>query len=370
MLNYNIISADDHIQEAPDTFTKRVPAKLRERAPRIERGSDGGDAWVIDSKRGISFGAQIEGGRKFEEYRFQGLKYTDARPGAYDPIERLKDMDLDGVDAEVLYPNLLTIFLIDDFELQFACLRAYNDFLSEFCGTEPARLLGLALIPTEDPALAVEEIRRVARLKGVRGILLPTFPKGEPLNSANFEPMWAAAQDEGLPVHIHLRTGSRQTDALFSKSTKLFGNELAVLNLGALANYEALSRIIFGGILERYPKLKFVSTEGNIGWVPYFLERADRVYKRHRHWTKSDLPFPPSEYFHRQVLCTLVEDKVGVRVRDLVGIDNIMWSADYPHSDTTFPNSRQYIAEHFIGVPEGERQKIVCGNAAKLYGLT
>ncbi len=368
MRQYDIVSADDHVQEPPDTFVTRVPAKLRDRVPRVQRGADG-DAWVIDGKRGMTFGVSFEGGKKFEDYKFKGLTLDDARPGAWNPVERLKDMDLDGVDAEVLYPNLLAIYLIEDLELQYACQRAYNDFLSEFCGTDPARLLGLAMIPTDSVELGVQEIKRVSKKEGIRGFLLPTFPRGEPLNSASFEAIWAAAEAEGLPVHIHLRTGSRQTDALFNQDKKLFGNELAVLNLGALANYEALSRIIFGGILERYPKLKFVSTEGNIGWVPYFLERADRVYKRHRYWAKSDLPLPPSEYFHRQVLCTFVEDKVGVQVRHLVGINNIMWSADYPHTDTTFPHSHQYLDEHFQGVPAPERYQIVCGNAARLYGL-
>ncbi len=370
MKAYNVISADDHVQEPGDTWVKRVPAKLRDRAPRMERGPDG-DAWVIDGKRGRTIGMEAQGGKKFEDYRSSGETYETIRKGAWDPNERLKDMDLDGVDAQVLYPNSGSMgFMMDDLELQLACLRAYNDFLSEFASTDPTRLVGIGLVPTDDPQSGVEEIKRIAKLPGLRGAMLPTYPRGEPLNSDLYDPMWAAAQDLGIPVHIHLRTGDRRTAGLFQANQEhLHGDVPALLNVASLANYEALSKIIFGGVLERFPRLKFVSVEGNIGWIGYFLEKSDRTYKRHRYWTRLDLPKPPSEYFHRQVYATFIEDKVGMMIRHVIGVDNLMWSSDYPHTDTTFPNSRKYIEETFEGVPAEDRHKIVAGNAAKLYRL-
>jgi predicted TIM-barrel fold metal-dependent hydrolase len=137
----------------------------------------------------------------------------------------------------------------------------------------------------------------------------------------------------------------------------------------SLACYETLAKVIFTGVLERFPRLKFVSVEGNIGWIGYFLEKMDRTYKRHRHWTRLELPMLPSEYFHRQVYATFIEDPIGVKIAEAIGADNLMWSSDYPHTDTTWPNSRQYVEETFKGVSEATKRKIVAGNAVRLYGL-
>jgi predicted TIM-barrel fold metal-dependent hydrolase len=150
----------------------------------------------------------------------------------------------------------------------------------------------------------------------------------------------------------------------------LIGEKCAILNLASLANYEALSRIVFGGVLERHPKLKFVSVEGNIGWLGYWIEKSDRTYKRHRHWTQLELPNPPSFYYFRQIYSTFIEDKIGVMIRKEIGVDNIMWSSDYPHTDTTWPDSKKYIEESLAGVPADDRHKILAGNAMKLYGLS
>src|SRR5579885_2941119 len=370
MRQYNIVSADDHVQEPGDTWTKRVPAKLRDRAPRVERGPDG-DAWVIEGKRGRTIGMEVQAGRKFEEYRDHGETYDTMRKGCWDAVARLQDMDLDGIDASVIYPNLGIgpLFALEDLELQFACLRAYNDFLSEWCSTDPSRLIGIGLVPTDDVQVGVEELKHIAKLPGLRGALLPTYPRGEPLNSESYDPLWATAQELGIPMHIHLRTGDRRTEGLFQAGGRLRGNVDVILNLASLDNYEALSRIIFGGVLEKFPKLKFVSVEGNIGWLGYFLEKSDRTYKRHRHHTGLDLPNPPSFYFHRQVLATFIEDKIGVMIRKAIGVENLMWSADYPHTDTTWPHSRQYIEDTMAGVPEQERRKMARENAARLYRI-
>ena len=370
-MNYNIVSSDDHVQEPGDLWTRRVPAKLRERVPRLERRPEG-DTWIIEGKPTMGLSLSVQAGKKFEEYKAVGVLWEDTRKGCYDPVERLRDMDVDGVDAQVLYPNvgIGPLFLLDDTELQFACLRAYNDYLSEFCSTNTDRLIGIGLIPTDDVKVGVEEIRHCARLKGIRGVMLPTYPRGEPLNSSSYEPLWQTADDLGLPVHIHLRTGARHAGSLFGAgSGELIGEKCTVLNLASLANYEALSRIVFGGVLERHPKLKFVSVEGNIGWLGYWLEKSERTYKRHRHWTQLKLPNPPSYYYYRQIYSTFIEDKVGMMIRHVIGVDNLMWSSDYPHTDTTWPDSKKYIEESLAGVPADERYKILAGNAVKLYRL-
>jgi predicted TIM-barrel fold metal-dependent hydrolase len=328
---------------------------------------------MIDGKLGATLGMEVQGGKKFEDYKASGETYEKMRKGFYEPHERLKDMDLDGIDAQVLFSNTGTFRLlnIEDPELQVACMAAYNDFLSEFCAADPQRLIGVAMISADDVAAAVREIQRVASLPGIRGVVMPLYPRCNPLNSANYDPLWAAAQDANLPLHVHQGTGDPRFSRFLNAPPEqnLRGELMATMSDGSLGNYAALSKIIFGGVLERFPRLKFVSVEGNIGWLGYFLERADRTYRRHRYWTRFDLPMLPSEYFHRQVYATFIEDRVGVRIRDFIGIDNLMWSSDYPHTDTTWPNSRKYVEEMFKDVPAIETAKIVCGNARRLYAL-
>ena len=206
MGDYKIISADDHVEEPRDTWQSRVPAKLRDRAPKVER-LEGGDAWTVDGKVVTRMGLQVQAGKKYEDYKLAGETYESIRPGSYDPHERLKDMDTDGLQAQVLYPNSgFWVFAIDDLELQFACLRAYNDFLADFCHVNPNRLIGIGLVPTDDVEEGIRETQRIAKL-GLRGVLLPTFPRGEPLNSKAYDPFWATAQDLVLPVHVHLGLG-------------------------------------------------------------------------------------------------------------------------------------------------------------------
>jgi predicted TIM-barrel fold metal-dependent hydrolase len=366
MSAYRVISADDHVQEPKDTWERRVPAKFRNRAPRVVN-VDGGDVWMMDGKVVMKMGMNAAAGKKFEEYKLEGETYQTIRPGAFDPHERLKDMDADGIEGAVIFPNAFWAFMVEDFELQLACMRAYNDFLAEFCQTNPRRLIGIGLVPTDNVEEGVREAQRVAKL-GMHGVLVSSFPKAGPLSSEVFDPLWAAAQDLGLPVHLHLAVGDTRGQ-VFHQERNVRGLLPGQILINSIGNMEALARILFGGVGELFPKLKIVSVEGNIGWIPYFLERADRIYQRHRFWSRLELPMPPSEYFHRQVYATFIEDKAGIRLRDLIGVDNLMWSSDYPHTDTTWPHSLKYIEDTMAGVPEDEKRKIIGGNAARLYGL-
>ena len=370
MRQYRLISADDHVQEPPDTWQKRVPAKFRDRAPKVVR-TDQGDAWVIEGSA-VTMGMEVQAGKKFEDYKAAGETYDTIRKGSYDAVERLKDMDIDGVDAQVLYSNTGTFRLLQiaDVELQAACMRAYNDFLSEFCRTDLERLAGIGMVCADDLEEAKREARRVATLPGLRGIILPLYPRSDPLNSDIYDPLWAVAQELALPVHVHVAVGDpRLSKPLGNDNPHIQGAYTAAMTDNFMGTYEALSKVIFGGMLERFPRLKFVLVESRIGWLPFFLERADDVYKRHRHWTKLALKEPPSFYFHRQVSATFIEDRAGIEMRHRIGVENIMWSSDYPHTDTTWPNSRQCIEETFKGVDQEDRRKLLAGNAARLYGF-
>jgi len=370
MREYKLISADDHVQEPPDTWEKRVPAKFRDRAPRVVR-TKRGDAWLIEGQM-QSLGMEVQAGKKFEDYKAAGETYDTIRKGSFDPVERLKDMDIDGVDAQVLYSNTGTFRLLNiaDVELQAACMRAYNDFLSEFCSTDPHRLAGIGMVTADDMEEARREAERIAKLPGLRGLILPLYPRTEPLNSNFYDPLWAAAQDLELPVHVHVAVGDpRLSKFLGQDNPRVQGAYPAAMCDNFMGTYEALSKVIFSGMLERFPRLKFVLVESRIGWLPFFLERSDDVYKRHRFWSGLQLKETPSFYFHRQVLATFIDDRVGIENRRRIGVENIMWSSDYPHTDTTWPNSREYIDRNFEGVGEEDRHQIVAGNAARLYHL-
>jgi len=365
-----VISADDHIQEPADTWQARVPASLRERAPRIVR-NDNGDCWLLDGKiiAPISVLNRMDSeGFSFERQKAVGATFDTIRPGTFDPVERLKDMDLDGVNASVLFPNSQWLFQIADKELQAACIRAYNDFLSEFCSHDVKRLVGIGLVPLDEPEAAIDELQRIGRLKGMRGVLLAGYPQSRPLNSSVHDRFWAAAQDLGLPVHFHLGGGGDG-----NMPTQYSSDERAptvvMVQMCSLSNALPLAQVIFGGVFEFVTGLTMVSVEGNVGWIGYFLEKADRNYERHRFWLNLNLPLKPSEYFRRQMYATFVEDNVGIQTRNSVGVDNLMWSSDYPHGDSTWPRSQTYIEETFRNVPETETAKIIGLNAARLYHL-
>jgi predicted TIM-barrel fold metal-dependent hydrolase len=366
-----IISSDDHIQEPPDTWTSRLPQNLRDRAPRLEKTPEG-DVWVVENRRARLIGLQFAAGKPFEEYQMTARVFSEIRPGAYDPAERLKDMDHDGVYAHTLYSNCHPfLFSISDFELRWACFRAYNDFVSEICKQGHGRIIGLGMVPLDSVEDSVKELQRISKLEGIRGAIIPSYPlHGKPLNSIDYEPLWDAAEALGMPLHSHLKTGLATSSPVPADPKDLRGDAVVNMNTSSLASFETLSRIIFGGVLERHPRLQFVSAEGHIGWLAFFLARSDRNYERHRHWGGVEIPKPPSEYFHRQVYATFFDDRIGVRIRHDIGVDNIMWSSDYPHSDSTWPHSAEHIADHFKDVPMDEKRMILGGNAARLYGLS
>lgn len=374
MEQLKIVSSDDHLQETPDLWEKRVPEHLRDKAPRLIELPDGaGHAWQVADGPPRPMGLDVMAGRKYEEYKAFGVRFEEIRPGCYDPMERLKDLDIGGIYATVLYPNVMLgvvtgLTPIADPELAQACIRAYNDHLSEFCSEDPDRLIGNAVAPMHSLEASAEEIKRVGKLPGIRGILLPIYPgPEEQWNNTKYEPLWAAAADAGLTISIHIglpRGLSYQS--LFGGQ----GGPEAIINLAPLSVTEPLAFILWSGVFDRYPDLKLVTVESGIGWVAYFRERAENVYKRHRYWTHSALKNPPGYYFGRNLFATFEEDITGVQTRNLAGVEALLWSSDYPHTDTSWPNCLANIEEHFEGVLDEDKRKVVSENAARVYGLS
>ncbi len=368
---YRIISADSHVNPSPAVYAERLPAQYRDRAPQMLRRGDEELSLFEGREERFEMLASVAGMR-YEDYRVAGTSYQEGRAGGYDPIARLADMDQDGVDADVLFGSgsgggvrLKT----DDRPFRFALMQAYNDWIAEFCRAAPDRLIGIAEVPHWDGGLAVAEARRARKL-GLRGVAIPAIPaldgpgsdpSDRPYTDRIYEPLWAALEELEMPAHMHL--GGRPL------TRGLDRNMFIRLTCNKAVMAEPIASLIFSGALERHPRLEVVSVESGVGWMAFIVPWMDNVFERHRHWTGLKLKERPSLYFQRQVRGTFIEDPVGVRERHTIGLGVIMWSNDYPHSDSTWPHSRKAIDEHFAGVPEAERHQIVAGNAAALYGL-
>ncbi len=369
-MEQTIISSDSHVIEVPDLWEKGLPPALRERAPKAYF-DEKRDAWMFGSPevQAQAVGALFMAGKKpeeREEYRRAG--FSIARPGGWDPVVRLQDMKTDGVAAEVLYPSLgLGLFCISDATLQEALFRTYNDWIANYCSKVPDRLYGIALISMYDIDHAIAELERCKKAGGMVGSMIWQVPDPKyPFTSEHYERFWAASQDLEMPIHLHILTGfgdsmNRQTS-----------HGIHRYRIGVQQHREiedALFDIIYSGVLERYPKLKIVSVENEIGWMPFWLGQCDKGFKRHRHTEKLPIDKLPSEYFNRQVYATFFNDHVGGKLFSWWGTDNCMWSNDYPHQNSTLPNSRDVINRDMGHLPEADRDKLLNTNVRKLYNL-
>jgi len=361
MTSYELISADSHVNPPASMWAEYLPASLRDQAPRVE-STDEGDFEVFEGRRTPLLGINNMAGRKPEQYSWSIRRLAEQRSGGFDPHARLEDMDADQVRAEVLYgggplPSL-------NAELRRASYAAYNDWLADFCATDPKRLLGIAYLPCDAPEVAIAEAKRAAG-RGLRGCLIPRFPgKGDWFEPA-WDGLWRTILDQGWSAAIHVGGRGRAAE-MPSLDAVGFMSDLL---MSKFAMAEAVSRFALSGVLERYPDLHVVSVEGQLGWLSFTQHYLDHIWEKHRHWTKSELRKPPSFYFKRQIHATFMEDPVGLREREHIGIDNIMWSSDYPHSETTWPNSRKLTDDWMRDFPDEERRKILYGNAARLYHL-
>ena len=367
-----LISADSHVNEPGDLWVERIDKAFRDRAPRVVESLPGqkpGAYFVLEGIPPIHLAQGTGAGKKPEELPkfFQNSTYEDRRAGGWDPAERLKDMDLDGVEADVIYTTLgFRQFWFTDGALQRACFRVYNDWLADYCAYAPKRLAGLALISLHDVGEGVKELERcVAR--GLKGALIwASPPEDKPYSSTLYDPFWAAAQALGVPISLHSITGMGAESRLAIKQPLDRYVRSTVL---CHEVQRTLVVLIFSGVLERFPDLKIVSAENEVGWLPFFLQKLDQAQEEYRYLYPAPLTLKPTEYFRRQVYATFIDDAVGVANREFIGVPNIMWSSDYPHTVSTWPHSREVVERDFKGVPEDEKRLIVRENVARLYGL-
>ncbi|HXH09511.1 MAG TPA: amidohydrolase family protein [Alphaproteobacteria bacterium] len=369
MASDTLISSDSHVVEPPNLWADRIDVKYRDRAPRVVHEADG-DWWIVDGVRTNSFQGGAQAGKRFEhqdELR-PAARFADVRPGAYLPDAFLHDNAMDGVSGSVVYPTEgLQLFSVPDSALLSASFRAYNDWIADFCSADPDRLKGIALINVDDIPGAVAELRR-ARRRGLAGAMITVYPaEDRSYDRPEYEPFWATAQDLDMPLSLHIATNRP------SPGLPLEDNRSTRPSLLANADHwvrVSLGHVIFTGVFERYPRLRIGSVEHELSWVPHFLDRLDYTYtqRARRDWWyrfKSDML--PSDFFRRNVFLSFQEDQLGIRDRALIGIDTLMWGSDYPHTESTFPRSRQILERILAGVPDEERRQITCTNAARLY---
>ena len=359
---YRLISADGHYNEPGDLWTSRVSAKVRDAVPRIESLPEG-DAWVMEAaERPMAFGWGSCAGRRPEDLG-RWCRFEDINPGSYDPKARIGELDLDGVDAEVIFPSGISQWIsgVPDDDVHFEMVRAYNDFVSGFCSYAPDRLGGVAIIPHRGVDEAVKEVDRILTLPGISAFLLRCYPNGTLDIEPEDDAVWARVAESGKPLTIHVSLANTMPKEL--KATAL---------PGTVHFYDAPNRMlqfIFSGVLDRFPSLTIAMTEVDCGWLPYFEEQANDNYLRHSHAALKNqkLAMLPSEYMQKHFPCAFVTDTYAVDNRHRVGVHRMLWSNDYPHIVSDWPYSWKTINATFAGVPADERHAILAGNAQRIY---
>jgi predicted TIM-barrel fold metal-dependent hydrolase len=378
-MDYQRISADCHIDLpmlAPDIFTANASAALKERMPYVTDGPDG-PYWTC--KNGGSFGL-LNGvgpaGQKLvpgQNYRVDVMAstglYEDGQKGRRhptDPVLRAKDMERDGVQAEVIFGILGAATRLNDPIAANEMFRIYNDWLVDFCKHDPARFIGLACLPYGDIPAAVQEIHRVAKL-GLRGVELSCSWDMEPMWHPIWEPLWQTVNEVGLPLHFHTFPALSPDVLEKQKGLTRRAAFFTVVSAFQMNLVNILAAIVGAAVLERYPRVRIAFGESGIGWIPYALDRMDFEWEDRFH--DLGLKMKPSDYWRRQCKATFQFDRIGTKLIDDMGVETLMWGSDYPHGDGVWPESSKYIAEQFGHLPAEVTHKITCENAGKFYGL-
>lgn len=372
-----LISVDDHLIEHPRVWQDRLPSHLRDLGPRIIEIPRGDlppiQSWEYEGRPYPYIGLNAVAGKKPEEYGLEPVRYDDMIPGCYDPKARLADMDIDGVEAMLCFPSFPrfcgTVFLeAKDKDLALLCVQAYNDFvLDEWCAAAPGRLIPVVILPLWDAQASVREIHRTAA-KGAKAISFPDLPHALGLPSVHtdfWDPVFSAAEETGMPLCQHFGSGGATSIPQIAQDAPF----AVMINLMGTNSMHATVDWMFSPALHKHPNLKIGLSEGGIGWMPYIVERADYVWRKHRFYQNINQDVRPSELFKRHFHGCFIEDDFGVANRHVIGVDRITWECDYPHSDSFWPASRKRAEETFADVPDDEVHRIVELNARRFYNL-
>ena len=365
-----VISVDDHVIEHAAVWTDRLPKKDQEAGPHVVEVDGGGQAWRFEGQTMPTIGLNAVAGKDPKDFGVDPVSFDDMRSGCYDVKARVADMDLDGVHAQMCFPSFpgfagSTFFAAKDKELAGRCVVAWNDFiLDEWCAAAPGRFIPMVMVPFWDVEASVAEVQRTAK-KGAKSITFSEAPHrlGLPsFHTDHWDPFLAAAQDADMPLCLHFGTGGAPEvapDANFAVVIALFGMN---------SQFTAIDMIL-SRTFHEFPRLRVALSEGGIGWIPYVLERADDTWERHRWYTGVNPDVRPSDLFREHIFGCFISDQAGIEERHLIGLDNIMFESDYPHSDSHFPTSREDLEVALRDVPDDEASKIAEGNARRVFNF-
>ena len=379
MADYKVISGDSHIVEPPDLYTNGVEPKFRARAPRMERkktpaGRDY-DAWFIDDQQVATLGVVIQAGRRFEDpsqIDFLGV-WEDVRKAAYEPHEMVKELEMDGVWGACVQPSQgLFWYRIPDSELLSAICGAYNNWIADFCKPYPDRIKAIGTINVDDVDEACEELERCAKL-GMVGAFIPVYPLPDrPYRHPIYERLWWTAQDLDIPLLLHIATNRGGIPGCE------FTMDITELTAAGRSTTDhwirySLTSMIFGGVFDRYPRLQVGSVEHEMAWIPHWLKQMDFTYRERPVFTKgwkSREGLLPSDYWRRNMFVEFMEDDLGIQLRHIIGVENMIWGNDFPHAESTWPHSMEFLDRVLSDADEDDRRKIISGNAARMFRFT
>ncbi|QLL06590.1 amidohydrolase family protein [Mycobacterium vicinigordonae] len=368
-----LISVDDHTVEPPNMFENHLPGKYLDDAPRLVRSPDGSDVWKFRDRVIPNAALNAVAGRPKHEYGLEPQSLDEIRPGCYQIDERVKDMNAGGVLASICFPSFPgfagRLFATDDPEFSLALVRAYNDWhIDDWCGAYPGRFIPMALPVIWDAEACAQEVRRVSK-KGVHALSFTENPSvmGYPsFHDPYWNPLWKALCDTDTVMNIHF--GSSGKLVMTAPDAPID----VMMTVQPMNIVQTAADLLWSKAIKAYPDLKIALAEGGTGWIPYFLERADRTFEVHSTWTHQDFGGKlPSEVFREHFLACFISDPVGTALRRKIGIDNIAWEADYPHGDSMWPGAPEQLWEVFTAesVPEDEVDKMTHLNAMNWYSF-
>jgi predicted TIM-barrel fold metal-dependent hydrolase len=367
-----LISVDDHTVEPPEMFEKHVPSRYRDKAPRIVQDEDGMCFWEYDDVRLPNIGLNAVAGRPNDEWGFEPSRFEDMRLGCYDVDARVEDMNAAGVLASLCFPSFPTIsgalFTFRGESTQSEVMvRAYNDWhLEDWCGKHPDRFIPLGILPFRDPDAAAIEVRRLSS-RGCHAVTIPQHISAygqPPWQDPHWDPLWRACSDEATVLNIHIGTGG---------GVPVPSDLTSYLATNAMLAFDTVrfaADLLFSRVVADFPSLVFSLSEGGIGWLPFALERFEDTYARQRAWTGDDLgPFSPTDIYRRNFRACFIRDRVGIEMRDRIGVETICWELDYPHSDSSWPDAPEQLAADLAGCSDEEVEMICWRNAADLFRI-
>jgi predicted TIM-barrel fold metal-dependent hydrolase len=366
-----LISVDDHIIEPPNLWSDRLPAKYRDVGPHVIEIEDGRQAWVYEDEIVQLNAANVQVLPEVDRSTLPraSARFDEMRPGCFDPKARLVDMDRDGVWASLCFPDYARFaghrFVFgQDKELSLLCTQAYNDFvLNEWCATDPSRLLPMIILPFWDVDLSVREVNRLAD-QGVRAVAFsenPTVMQLPSIHTGHWDPLWKVIEERDLAVCMHIGSSSH---LITSSEDAPAAVKVALLGVNSMVSF---ADWLFSGVLDRFPRLKVIFSEGGAGWVPYILERAEKMWTIYG--TDSGASRPPTEIYNDNISVCMVTDAFAMQTIEHIGIGNLLWESDYPHQDGMFPESRSTLERGLKTFSDLDALRVGRDNAAAVFGI-